>query len=102
MRLLLFSIALLAQTSNPQIIHRIEPQFSEEARKAKWAGGEVMATILIDAEGVVQNVNVTDHPGMDIDKMTVEALKQWKFKPAVKDGKPAATTATVKVLFKRW
>lgn len=101
MKLLLFSLALLAQTSKPQILHRIEPQFSEEARKAKWAGGEVMATIQIDAEGVVQEVDVTEHPGMGIDKTTVEALKQWKFKPAMKDGKPVATKATVQVNFQR-
>lgn len=100
MRLLLLSIALWAQTSKPQIVHRIEPQFSEEARKAKWAGGTVMATILIDADGAVEKVEVTEHPGMQIDRMTVEALKQWKFKPAMKDGKPVSATATVQVNFK--
>jgi len=100
--LLVFSIALLAQTSNPQLVRRVEPQYSEEARKAKWPGGTVEAKIHIDAKGVVQAVDVLEHPGMGIDKMTVEALKKWEFVPAMKDGKPVATTAAVKVNFKSW
>jgi TonB family protein len=102
MKLLLFSIALLAQTSNPRLVRRIEPQYSEEARKAKWPGGTVVAKIHIDAKGIVQAVEVLAHPGMGIDRTTVEALKKWEFMPAMKDGKPVATTAAVEVNFKSW
>ncbi|MBM3753220.1 MAG: energy transducer TonB [Acidobacteria bacterium] len=100
--LLVFSIALWAQTSNPQLVRRIEPQYSEEARKAKWPGGTVKVKIHIDAKGLVRAVDVLEHPGMGIDGMTVEALKKWEFIPAMKDGEPVATTATVEVNFKSW
>ncbi|MBM3783432.1 MAG: energy transducer TonB [Acidobacteria bacterium] len=105
MKLALFVLPaalLLAEKISPQLLSKIEPQFSEEARKAKWAGGTVTAKIQIDEKGNVTDVQVVEHPGLGIDRQTVAAVKQWKFKPAMEGGKPVKTHGTVTVQFKSW
>ena len=85
-------------TSPPQLIHKEEPEYSEEARKAKWQG-TVTVYIDIDAAGNVTDAHLIRALGLGLDEKAIAVVKKWKFKPAQKDGKPVATQAAVDVTF---
>jgi periplasmic protein TonB len=82
----------------PQLVHKVEPEFSEEARKAKYQG-IVVLSIEVDANGNVGNVQVLQKLGLGLDEKAIEAVSHWRFRPALADGKPIATEATVQVGF---
>jgi protein TonB len=84
--------------SAPVLIYQVEPEFSEEARKAK-AAGNVLVNLIVDQNGRPQNVHVLRGVGMSLDEKAVEAVKQYKFKPAMEGGKAVAVELNVEVNF---
>ena len=84
--------------TKPELIHKVEPEYSEEARKAKWQG-TVELKVVVDEHGRVREVQVTHPLGLGLDQKAIEAVQQWLFKPGMKDGKPVAVIATVAVAF---
>ena len=82
----------------PQLVYKVEPEFSDEARKAKHQG-MVVLTIEVDASGKVRHVRVRQSLGLGLDEKAIEAVSHWRFRPAVVDGKPVTTEATVEVNF---
>ena len=80
------------------LIHKVEPEFSEEARKAKYQG-EVELSIEIAADGTPRILRVVSGPGLGLNEKAVEAVRQWRFKPAYRDGRPVDSTAMVEVHF---
>jgi TonB family protein len=85
--------------SAPVPIFRPEPEYSEEARKAKWQGA-VTLQIVVDEMGVPKDVRVTRSLGMGLDQKATEAVMKWRFKPGMKDGKAVPVIATVEVNFR--
>jgi protein TonB len=83
----------------PTAIYTIDPEFSEEARRAKYQG-EVMVQIIVDAQGNVQSPRVVRPLGMGLDEKALEAVMKYKFKPGTKDGKPVAVYMTVAINFR--
>lgn len=84
--------------SQPSIIHKVEPEYSEEARKAKWQG-EVTLSVIVDQTGHARDIKVTHSLGLGLDQKAMEAVEKWLFRPAMKDGKPVAVFATIAVTF---
>jgi periplasmic protein TonB len=84
--------------SAPVLIFQVEPEFSEEARKAK-AAGNVLVNLIVDQNGHPVNVHVLRGVGMGLDEKAIEAVKQYKFKPAMEGGKPVAVELNVEVNF---
>ncbi len=84
--------------SAPVPIYEVEPEFSEEARKAKFMG-VVTVNLIVDSKGMPQNVHVLRGVGMGLDDKAVEAVKQYRFKPAMEAGKPVAVQLNVEVNF---
>ena len=82
----------------PIAIFTPDPEFSEEARKAKFSGN-VMVSLIVDPSGKPRNVHVLRGVGMGLDQKAVEAVEQYKFKPAMKDGKPVAVYVNIEVNF---
>jgi periplasmic protein TonB len=82
----------------PQLVYKVEPEFSEEARKAKHQG-VVVLSIVVDASGNVRNIRVQQSLGLGLDEKAIEAVSRWRFRPGLFDGKPVATEATVQVNF---
>src|SRR5258708_13279823 len=80
------------------LIHKVEPEFSEEARKAKYQG-EVVLSIEIAADGTPRILRVVSGPGLGLNEKAVEAVGQWRSKPAYRDGRPVDSTAMVEVHF---
>lgn len=85
--------------SAPIVLVKIEPEYSEEARKAKVQGTVVLA-LVVDERGVARNIRVTQSPGLGLDQKAIEAVMKWRFKPGMKNGKPVRVMATVEVNFR--
>lgn len=90
---------LIARTIPPKLIHKVEPEFSEEARKAKYQGTVVLA-IDVDEYGRAINMRVTSSLGLGLDEKAIEAVAQWRFRPAYRGGKPVTSSARVEVNFR--
>lgn len=84
--------------SQPSLLFKIEPEYSEEARKAKYQGA-VTLSIVVNEFGEPQNVTVIRALGLGLDEKAAEAVRKWVFKPSRKDGQPVAVYATVEVTF---
>ena len=84
--------------SAPIVLFAPEPEFSEEARKAK-AAGNVLVYLQVDAQGRPTHVHVLRGIGLGLDEKAVEAVRQYKFKPALEDGKPVPVEMNVEVNF---
>jgi TonB family protein len=82
----------------PMVIYMAQPQFTEEARKAKFMG-VVLVNLTVDEKGLPQNVHVLRGVGMGLDQKAVDAVKQYRFKPAMKEGKPVEEALNVEVNF---
>jgi TonB family protein len=85
--------------TGPRIIFRVEPEYSEEARKAKLQG-TVMLYIEVEASGTPGNIQVLRALGLGLDEKAAEAVAQWRFRPGMKEGKPVTVQATVEVNFR--
>ncbi|MEI9813195.1 MAG: energy transducer TonB [Acidobacteriota bacterium] len=84
--------------SAPVPLSKPEPEYSEEARKAKHQG-EVLLTVVVDEKGMPQQITVKKSLGLGLDEKAIEAVQKWRFKPGMKDGKPVAVQATIAVSF---
>lgn len=84
--------------SAPILTYSVEPEFSEEARKAKVAGN-VLVNLWVDTNGNPTHVRVIRGVGMGLDEKAVEAVRQYKFKPAMENGKPVLVELNVEVNF---
>lgn len=85
--------------SAPQVIYSVEPEFSDEARRAKYEG-ICNVTLIVDAQGNPQNVRVPRALGMGLDEEAVKAVRQYKFKPAMFHGHPVPVEISVEVNFR--
>jgi TonB family protein len=85
--------------SAPIPTFRADPEYSEEARKAKWQGA-VLLQVVIDDSGVPQNIQVVRPLGLGLDQKAIEAVEKWRFKPGMKDGQPVPVAANIEVQFR--
>jgi TonB family protein len=85
--------------TNPIPVVSPEAEFSDEARRSKYQG-VVMIAVIVDAHGFPRNPRVTRSLGMGLDEKALEAVQKYRFKPAMKDGKPVAAMITVEVNFR--
>ncbi len=85
--------------SAPRVLSSPDPEYSEEARKAKYQGTCVL-WLIVDPNGRPRDVKVARSLGMGLDEKAIEAVRQWKFEPAMKDGRPVAVQINVEVNFR--
>jgi TonB family protein len=85
--------------SAPVLINKVEPEYSEEARKAKYSG-TVLLSIVVDASGLPRDIHVIRPLGLGLDEKAIEAVSRWRFRPGMKGGRAVATQAQVEVNFR--
>ena len=85
--------------SAPRAIYSPDPDYSEEARKAKYQGTLVLY-VVVGADGRPHDIRVTRSLGLGLDEKAIEAVRTWKFEPAQKDGQPVAVMVNVEVNFR--
>jgi TonB family protein len=84
--------------SAPRAIDTPDPEYSEEARKAKYQG-TVVLWLIVDSTGHPKDIKISRSLGMGLDQKAIEAVRKWKFEPAMKDGRPVAVQINVEVNF---
>jgi len=84
--------------TSPVLLYKVEPEFSEEARKAKHQGVVVLYGE-VDTNGTLRNIRVLQGLGLGLDDKAIQAVKQWRFRPGYRDGKPVVAAATIEVNF---
>jgi TonB family protein len=93
--------------SQPLVMYEVEPEFSDEAKmRAKTEGkdskfeGQVLVQLIVNANGQPENVHVVHGVGMGLDEKAVEAVRQYRFRPAMENGNPVPVLLNVQVNFK--
>ncbi|MGB7191610.1 MAG: energy transducer TonB [Acidobacteriaceae bacterium] len=84
--------------SAPQLVHSVDPEFTDAARRANLQG-IVSIQLIVDSRGNPQNIRVVRHLGMGLDQKAIEAVRQYKFSPAVYQGHPVAVQMVINVSF---
>ena len=83
----------------PRAVIAPGPEYTKAARKAKIAG-TVVLWLIVNREGLPEQVHVRQPLNPDLDEKAVDAVRRWKFDPARKDGKPVAVAINVEVNFR--
>lgn len=84
--------------TQPVLVYKVEPEFSEDGRKARIQGVVVLA-VMIDEQGRVGQVHVRASLGLGLDEKAIEAVKKWRFRPATRNGRPVSAPAIIEVSF---
>ena len=82
----------------PQAIATPDPEYTEEARRAKTQGTCVL-WLIVDQQGHPRDIRIVRGLGYGLDARAIEAVKQWRFQPAMKDGQPVNVQISVEVEF---
>jgi TonB family protein len=85
--------------SAPALLFKVEPEYSEEARKAKFQG-TVVLYVVVDEKGQPRDLKVIRPLGLGLDEKAIEAVQKWRFRPGQLNGKPVAVAATIEVNFR--
>jgi TonB family protein len=83
---------------NPEVIYKEDPEFSDEARKARHEG-TVLIDLEVDASGRPVNLRVVRSLGMGLDEKAMAAVSHWKFRPAMSGNRAVTAPARVAVSF---
>jgi periplasmic protein TonB len=84
--------------SAPRPIYDPDPEYSDEARKAKFQGSCVLVAI-IGPDGRPRDLHVARSLGMGLDQKAVDAVWKWRFVPAMKDNRPISVQISIEVVF---
>lgn len=84
--------------SPPAVIYRRDPIYSEDARKAQYEGTVVLEAI-VRKDGSVEILRVVRGLGLGLDENAMEALKEWRFSPATRQGVPVDVAVNIEVNF---
>ena len=86
--------------SLPTVVRQVKAEYTTEARAARIEGTVVLDTVVL-SDGKVGDVTVSRSldSTFGLDQQAVKAMKQWVFKPGMKDGRPVAVRIQVQVSF---
>lgn len=87
-----------AGISAPTAISAPDPDYTEEARRAKKQGTCVL-WLIVDSAGHPRDIRVIRGLGFGLDERAIHAVQQWRFQPALKDGRPVDVQISVQVEF---
>ena len=85
--------------SAPSVVQKVEPEYSEAARLARYQGAVVLS-LDVGVDGTAQNLRVVRGLGLELGEKAVEAVRKWKFRPAMRNGEAVPVMATVEVNFR--
>ena len=90
--------ALDARMTRPEVLFRVTPRYTEAARIARRQG-TVIVQATIDRTGHVTDVRLMKSLGLGLDESAMNAVQQWRFKPAVLAGRPVPVYFQLSVNF---
>jgi TonB family protein len=80
----------------PRISHQVDPQHPSRGFRVS---GTVLIGLIVRSSGEPDEVHVVRSLEKEVDQAAVDAVKQWRFLPATKDGKPVAVKIAVEIRF---
>jgi TonB family protein len=83
----------------PGLLHEVKPDYTEEARR-NGVEGEVVLEIVVRSDGSVGNIRVLRGLGAGLDQRAADAVRQWRFSPARRQGAPVDVMVEVEVEFR--
>ncbi|MGD1091202.1 MAG: energy transducer TonB [Bryobacteraceae bacterium] len=90
----------IPHTTEPKVIHSVQPEYTKEARDAKLQGTVVLSA-LIGVDGVPADIKVVQGLRKGLDEKAVECFKKWRFKPGSNYfGEPSPTKVTIEMNFR--
>lgn len=87
------------KTSPPELLQRVEPIYPAGVKISKHADNRVILLIVVDRSGAVTMTHAIGGVSA-LDLAAIQAVRQWKYKPAMKNGQPRAAYVTVTIEFK--
>lgn len=90
--------SLAYRTIPPKLVHDVSPVYPESAMGGT-GGRTVSVQLTIQTDGVPKDVRVAKGVREDIDDSALDAVRQWRVHPAMRDGKPIEVRVTVEVSF---
>jgi len=84
--------------SAPTVIKRVEPRYTDEARQARLAGTVILQAV-IKTNGTADILKVVKPLPLGLTESAVEAIQQWRFRPAVRNGKEIPVPTNIEVVF---
>jgi len=83
----------------PRLLREVRPNYTEEARQ-RGAEGDVVLEIVVKRDGTVGDVRILQGLGHGLDRLAIDAVRQWRFSPAKRLGRPVDVVVEVAVEFK--
>jgi protein TonB len=83
----------------PRLLREVKANYTEEARR-QGVQGQVTLEIVVSRDGSVSSVRIVRGLGHGLDRMAIDAVRQWRFAPAKRHGVPVDVIAEVSVQFK--
>jgi TonB family protein len=87
------------RVSAPQATYSPDPEYSEDARRARYQSDVTLAGT-VDDEGALTDLCVTQAAGVGLDEKAMEAVRKWRFRPATLQGQPVPVRIAVEVAFR--
>jgi TonB family protein len=84
--------------SAPVVVKDVKPQYTADAMRAKVEGTVVLACV-VKTDGSIGDVKVARSLDAGLDQEAIKAIKQWRFKPGLKDGKAVAVRVSIEMTF---
>jgi protein TonB len=82
----------------PQLVKEVKPAYTEGAMRRK-VEGIVETSCVVQADGTVGDVTVTESLDTELDAEAIRAVKQWQFKPGTKDGVAVDVHVNIELTF---
>lgn len=87
------------RTTRPSVLNMVDPEYSDEARKAKYSGALILS-IVVNTDGRAGDIQVVRSLGMGLDEKAIEAIQKWRFKPGTNKGLPVRVRAQIEINFR--
>jgi len=82
----------------PVCSHCPQPSYTDEARSVRYQG-TAKFNVVVDENGRATSISLLDPAGNGLDVRAIKVIRTWKFKPAIKAGKPVAVCVVIEVTF---
>jgi len=93
------SDATAGEVSAPHVVYLKNPNYTKEAASHHIEGISSLGTV-IDSTGMASNIAILEPLGMGLDEQAILAIRQWKFQPAMKNGKPVRVQIEIQMDFR--
>ncbi len=82
----------------PRLIHQVYPAYNPGSHGVRVAG-KVLIRLVVSSAGLPKNPSIVQGLAAEVDQSALDAVKQWRFDPAKREGMPVAVRVVVEINF---